>query len=96
MNLRQLAKDDLVYMATTRCKHRHLLIEHPQCYKRKPERLGFLDIESSNLDADFGIVLSYCIKRYNGSIIANLITQEELRSVMDYLVSLSLAKPAGW
>jgi len=25
------------------------------------ERLGFLDIEASNLDADFGIILSYCI-----------------------------------
>lgn len=30
--------------------------------KKKVERVGFLDIESSNLVADFGFMLSWCIK----------------------------------
>lgn len=44
------------------------------------ERVGFLDLETSNLKADFGIILSYCIKDWKGKILCDTITQEELRS----------------
>lgn len=61
-------------------------LEHYGCFVReKPadspltERIGFMDIESSNLKASFGIVLSYCIKEAGGNLISNVITPAELR-----------------
>ena len=50
-----------------KCKHSHNGITHPSCFEREndiQERIGILDIETSNLDADFGIILSWCIKEY--------------------------------
>jgi uncharacterized protein YprB with RNaseH-like and TPR domain len=84
MNLRQLKKEEILFMATHRCKHRHTFLEHPDCYNRPPEKIGFLDIEASNLNADFGIMLSYCIKELDGEVIGSIIKPKELRtSVLD-------------
>jgi len=84
MNLSRLTKERLVWLATHRCKHRHFYIEHLSCYEKEQvteiERLGFLDIEASNLDADFGIVLSYCIKPLDQPSLKRLITPRELAS----------------
>lgn len=80
MNLHRLKKDEIIRLITTRCKHRHTLLEHPQCDKKKPEKIGFFDIEASNLDADFGILLSYCIKEMDGKVIGRVITPKELAS----------------
>lgn len=84
MNLRLLSKDKLVWMASHRCKHRHLYVEHLSCYRKDTEeeieRIGFLDIEASGLDADFGIVLSYCIKPYGQPSLKRLIAPSELAS----------------
>jgi uncharacterized protein YprB with RNaseH-like and TPR domain len=55
-------------------------LEHYNCYlKEKPEenRIGFFDIETSNLDANFGIVLCYCIKTPDGDILGRKLTKEE-------------------
>jgi uncharacterized protein YprB with RNaseH-like and TPR domain len=75
-----IPKDELIKMARTRCVHHHTLLEHPQCYEKAPEHLGFLDIESSNLNADFGIMLSYAIKELDGKTFGRVITKEELAS----------------
>ena len=86
MNLATLRKGELIWMATHRCQHRHLYIEHPSCYEREileqsREKIGFLDIETFNLEANFGIMLSYCIKiSGKDEIIERLITTKELRS----------------
>jgi uncharacterized protein YprB with RNaseH-like and TPR domain len=61
-----------------RCFHRHTAETHPRCFNRvtgqrlekwepKPhwledQRIGFLDIETSNLAANFGIIFSWYIK----------------------------------
>jgi uncharacterized protein YprB with RNaseH-like and TPR domain len=40
-------------------------LSHYQCYlKEKPnkEKVGYIDIECTNLNADFGFILCYCIK----------------------------------
>ena len=42
------------------CKHYHTRQAHPQCLRER-ERVGFIDIESSALDANYGILLTYCI-----------------------------------
>jgi len=64
------------------CRHRHKYMEHPNCFITeqlyKP-RLGYLDIETSNLKANFGIMLSYCIKDGDSKeILSGVITKEEL------------------
>lgn len=49
------------------CVHGHKIDSHPNCFSRfwydAPEqRIGYLDIESSGLDADNDKMLSWCIK----------------------------------
>jgi uncharacterized protein YprB with RNaseH-like and TPR domain len=66
-------------MATHRCEHRHTLLEHPQCWRQPQERLGFLDIEASNLVADFGIMLSYAIKEFGSDrVYSNVIQKKDI------------------
>lgn len=63
----RLTKDEIIWLATHRCRHGHTYLDHYSCYlKEHPnaEKIGFIDIETSNLDADFGIMLCYCIKVY--------------------------------
>jgi uncharacterized protein YprB with RNaseH-like and TPR domain len=60
-----------------RCKHGHTKSEHPNCFIRD-ERIGFLDIEASNLNATFGICYLYCIKKLDGEIIRRSVTIEDL------------------
>lgn len=85
--IRKLKKAQLVALATKRCIHGHLYLEHFSCAEKEgvlqeppPERIGFLDIETSNLAADFGIMLSYAIKEEGGKIYADYITPKELES----------------
>jgi len=66
-----------------RCVHRHNGMNHPNCYDKANgliERIGFVDVESSQLNASFGIILSYCILGEDGRLFSRLITPEELRS----------------
>jgi uncharacterized protein YprB with RNaseH-like and TPR domain len=67
-------------MGSTRCVHHHTFLEHPKCYVEEKEKIGFLDIESSNLHADFGIILSYAIKELDGEVTGRVITRKELAS----------------
>jgi len=79
LNLWRLKKAELVRMAQTRCKHRHTLLDHPQCYTPVPERVGFFDIETTAFDAGFGIMLSYAIKvGGEKTILTNCITKRDI------------------
>jgi len=77
-----MKKQDLAVLFTEHCKHGHLYAEHPACYLAEHEdklKIGFLDIETSNLKADFGIMLSYCIKEANNKkILGRAINKKEL------------------
>ncbi len=83
--LAQMKKSEILALYRYKCGHGHNGISHYNCYRReslKPERIGFLDIETSNLKANFGIVLSYCIKPAGSAvkqIIKNVITKKELQ-----------------
>lgn len=70
-----------------RCKHKHDGLHHPQCFKDKNgkvERVGFADIEASNLNATFGIVYTYCIKTLDGPLLKRAISLQDLhRGVFD-------------
>ena len=79
--INRLSKQELVRLAGTRCSHGHTLLEHYQCYKGATERIGFFDIETSNLDANFGLLLSYCIKDGDSDkIYHDTITLDDIKS----------------
>ena len=67
-----------------RCVHGHNGVVHPRCYdrqdKRTEERIGFADIESSNLTATFGIVYTFCIKELDGELIKRAISLDDLHA----------------
>jgi len=85
INPHKMRKDELIKYMTGRCKHSHLYCEHPSCWTKEqnnPQRIGFLDIETSGFQGNYHIMLSYAIKEAgeNGKIYARHITAKELRS----------------
>ena len=65
-----------------RCTHGHTGLSHPQCFAKDnctKERIGFFDIEASGLQANFAIILSYCIKEENGKILKRTIEPEAIK-----------------
>jgi uncharacterized protein YprB with RNaseH-like and TPR domain len=66
-----------------RCQHGHNGNRHPACYLAKEggePKIGFADIEASNLTATFGIVYTYCIKELDGKLIERAISLEDLHT----------------
>lgn len=53
--------------------------EIPKNMVTRPERIGFLDIETTNLVADFGIMLTWCIKDQRGGVAYDMLTLKDLR-----------------
>jgi uncharacterized protein YprB with RNaseH-like and TPR domain len=83
----RLKKAEIVWLANNRCRHSHTYLEHFNCYlEEKPGgplevKTGYLDIETSDLKADFGIVFCYCIKDENSDkIYERTITAKEMKS----------------
>ena len=69
-----------------RCIHGHNGLTHKNCWKiasGKIDRIGFFDIETFELLADWGFAYCYCIKKLDGKIIKRSITGEE---VLNYKV----------
>lgn len=82
-NISNWKKSEIVKAWHYKCKHHHRGLSHIQCYLKDnniKEKIGFLDIEATNLKANFGIMLSYCIKELDGPVIKNVITPKEIRS----------------
>jgi len=84
----RLSKQELIWLSKHKCKeHSHSFIDHYNCYlKENPhqEKLGFLDIETTNLKADFGIVLCYVIADdKSNKVYAKSITKHELSTCLD-------------
>lgn len=85
--VKRLLKREVDWLGINSCKHSHSYLEHYACFlEEKPkdcpfvERIGFLDIETSNLDGDFGIIFSYGIKPLNvDKILGRVVTQQEMR-----------------
>lgn len=65
LNYARMKKAEIIWMANHKCKaHNTRYIEHPNCYvKENPDRqkIGFIDIEASNLKADFGLTICVSI-----------------------------------
>jgi len=78
-----MLKKDLVKYTTGHCRHYHTYITHPNCWweeqGRKP-KVGYLDIETSNLDANYGIIITYCIlDKDSDQIFKNIINIADVR-----------------
>ena len=73
--IHRLKKAEMIYLFTHKCRHGHNYAEHYACFvnehPEQQERIGFLDIESSNLDANWGVILSWCIKDSRSDTIYN-------------------------
>lgn len=68
MNLAKMKKDEIIWMNNHHCKHKISYLQHPNCYKVEcpdKQRVGILDIEASQLKADWGIVLCVSIRDLN-------------------------------
>lgn len=71
-----------------RCIHRHTIEEHPNCFKKglirredwwHDKKIGYLDIEANELKANWGFMLSWCIKpKDSDEILEDVITKDEL------------------
>jgi len=92
----RLPKKTIVAMAKWKCEHSHSGLEHYACWlKANPgeERLGFLDIETTNLKADFGIILSYAIADdASDNVFSKTVTKNELRTCLDEKIVKSCIK----
>jgi len=79
-----MKKAELLELFKGRCKHGHTYAEHPACYvkeKQDTTKIGYIDIETSNLKANFGIMLSYAIKvRGEDTIYCSTITKKEIEN----------------
>lgn len=63
------------------CKHRHRYSKHFGCFLKEfniKERVGFLDIETSNLKANFGVVLCWCILDTEGNLYEDYMTKRDV------------------
>jgi uncharacterized protein YprB with RNaseH-like and TPR domain len=89
-NLFTLRKDELHWLMSHNCKHGHSYLEHIQCFEQEggpaikgciipEETIGFFDIEASNLNADFGYIISYCMKEMDGDISGYCISPKEVK-----------------
>jgi uncharacterized protein YprB with RNaseH-like and TPR domain len=77
----------IVWLEENTCdKHRHPYINHYGCYEREfpntgpQEKVGYFDIEATNLKANFGIVICWCIKPAKAKkIIEYCVTPAEIK-----------------
>lgn len=86
-NFNRLLKDDILWHYNHYCRHGHRYSEHPKCFMEEwGNKLGVvenavcLDIETTNLSADFGYVLCYSLKQLGGDIINRTITPQEIKT----------------
>lgn len=94
--LHLMTKKEILALHHWRCRHGHGGIQHYNCYlaaEGRKERVGFLDIEASNLKADFGIMLTWCIKvEDEDTIYYDAITPDDLKGTLDKRIIDSLVE----
>ena len=82
----RLKKAEIVWLANHYCKHRHSYLSHYQCYLDENPlggNAGYFDIETSNLNANFGMMFGYCILDDAGEIHESWITKKDMASDFD-------------
>ena len=85
--VKRLTKRELEWLGGHYCRHRCTYLSHYNCFlDEKPEqcefieKVGYLDIEATNLKADFGYIFSYAIKdRESNKMYGRVLTSPEIR-----------------
>lgn len=98
--IKRISKREVEWLAFHNCKHGHDYLTHYQCFlDEKPldspfvESIGHLDIEASNLNADFGYMLSYAIKVDGGDILGRALRPKEIKDgTFDKVLVAELAR----
>jgi len=76
IDITRMKADEIKKRAKWKCPldghSKHNGLEHPNCYEKLHtanfgDRIGFLDIETTDLNADYGIITCYCIKDINSN-----------------------------
>lgn len=87
INLNRLKKVEILWLYNHLCQHKHRYTEHPQCFLDEhgdhlaiTEKIAFIDIETTGLQAEFGYILCYSIKPLDGEITHRTITPQEIRT----------------
>lgn len=95
----RLKKSEIIWLSRNKCRHGHDYLSHYNCFvDENPDmtRMGFIDIEVSNLKANFGIILTWCIKERDGDILYDTINESDLKSGnFDKRITASLIKAMG-
>ena len=86
--IKRMTKAEILWLSENLCRaHGHTYLSHYDCLlKENPdhapfhERIGFLDIESTGLKANWDFVLCYCLKLLDGPILGRHLTPREITS----------------
>jgi uncharacterized protein YprB with RNaseH-like and TPR domain len=91
-----LKKKEIVWLANHRCKHGMDYLSHWNCYVQEnpqQEKVGYIDIECTNLNADFGFILCYCIKEAGtDKIHEGCVTEKDVHKDLDKVLLKKLMK----
>lgn len=82
-NIKNANTQQLHWLLTHKCSHRHNYVRHFNCFIKDyniEEKIGFLDIETSNLKANFGIVLCWCILDQDGNLYEDWMNKKDVLS----------------
>ena len=84
-NIMDATGDELIWLRNNRCNaHGHRYISHFNCFLREQdikESIGILDIEATQLTAEWGYMLCYCILPLEDNpLIYNVIKPSEVRN----------------
>lgn len=77
----RINKSKIIWLANHRCKHGHTYLSHYNCYlTENPEemKIGYFDIESSSLVADFGFCIGWKIIDEDNNMYGRMVTKEEV------------------
>ena len=83
MNINNANSQQLHWLLTHKCTHRHNYVRHFNCFIKDyeiVEKVAFLDIETSNLKANFGIVLCWCILDDKGDLYEDWMSKTDVLS----------------
>jgi len=86
VNYNRLKKQEILWLYNHHCKHGHRYSEHPTCFAEEhgdqvaAEKIGFIDIETTGLQAQFGYIFCFSLKELDGEIVHRSITSQEIRS----------------
>ena len=80
--LHHMKKADILWLHSHKCKHHHTYVEHYGCYLKEhgpDQKVGYFDIETTNLKATYGIMLCWCIyDKANDVMHESVITKKDL------------------